>query len=65
MRLKIEAETTVNSTVLNRITRRLLLNCHHCRPNRGENAKRRARDDRYKDHRRSHESYAREGQKHG
>ena len=53
MRLIAEAKTTTNPTVLNRILRRQL-NCPHCPPNRGENAKRRPRNDRYKSHRIKH-----------
>lgn len=32
--------------------RRQLCSCSHCKPNRSENAKRHARPDRYKNHRR-------------
>jgi len=52
MRLNSEAKSTVNRTVLNRINRQYL-SCAHCRPHRGENASRKLRDDRHKDHRRN------------
>ena len=51
MKPSTEARRTSNRTVYNRLQRRRL-NCSHCPPNRGENAKRQPRPDSYKSHRR-------------
>jgi len=54
-RLIEELFETSNSTVYWKMRRRIVLDCSHCRPNRGHDNpwSRHSRSDRYKNHRRS------------